>query len=134
MTKRRKKKTPAECRRIRLRNLAKGGAFQWKPGQSGNPNGRPKSKQLSKAYREILLSTIPGDPFGRTVAEVIAQSMAHSALAGNVSAASELADRTEGRPPVAIDVTEHNPLLDLIDSMKKRSAEIGPPEGMEEEN
>jgi Family of unknown function (DUF5681) len=67
------------------------------PGQCGNPSGRPKSASLSKAYRQKLESLFPGDPAGRTYAEVIADRVADDAANGNLNAARELADRAEGR-------------------------------------
>lgn len=70
----------------------------WPKGVSGNPNGRPKSITLSDAYRRILAEPVPGDPAGRTYADVIAEMVAMSATAGSVKAARELADRTEGKP------------------------------------
>ena len=37
-------------------------ATRWKPGQSGNPGGRPKTAPLSHACREVLAQPVPGDP------------------------------------------------------------------------
>ena len=41
---------------------------QWKPGQSGNPKGRPKSITLSEAYRRELAKVDPNDAEGRSFA------------------------------------------------------------------
>ena len=77
----------------------------WKPGQSGNPNGRPK-KPLTEAYKAILAKPIPDEiaaklkvKQGTTYAEVIALALAREAVKGKVAAAAELADRVEGRVP-----------------------------------
>jgi hypothetical protein len=40
----------------------------FKPGQSGNPKGRPKSITLSEAYRRELAKPDPADEHGRTFA------------------------------------------------------------------
>lgn len=80
-----------------LRNLEMGIPFRWQKGQSGNPGGRPKIGELSEAYREVLGEACPLFP-GLTFAQVIAVSMAMHAAGGNVAAAAELADRTEGLP------------------------------------
>lgn len=73
-------------------------------GTSGNPAGRPKSLTLSEAFRRQLSQPVPDDKQGRTFAEVIAAEMCARAFAGDVAAAKELADRTEGKPKQAIDV------------------------------
>jgi hypothetical protein len=46
----------------------------------------------------------PGDTQERTFAEVIAQQLVRSAARGNILAAKEIADRTEGRPKQAVDI------------------------------
>jgi hypothetical protein len=76
----------------------------FKPGQSGNPAGRPKSITLSEALRLELAKVFPGDTQERTFAEVIAQQLVRSAATGNILAAKEIADRTEGRPKQAVDI------------------------------
>jgi hypothetical protein len=86
-------------RRGRVENLK-----PWKKGQSGNINGRPKSAHLSKAYRAILEDVFPGDPAGRSWADVIAERLAKAAAKGDVQAAREMADRVEGRPGSTLEV------------------------------
>ena len=81
-----------------------GKPYQWKKGQSGNPGGRPRINTLSDAYRCKLEEPVPGDSEGRTFAEVIAQTLAEKALAGDIRAAQELADRAEGRARQSIAV------------------------------
>jgi hypothetical protein len=73
-------------------------ATQFKPGQpSANPGGRPRTAPLAQACRELLVQPFPGDAEGRTYAQVIAAKLAEKALAGDIAAAKELADRAEGR-------------------------------------
>lgn len=77
----------------------------FQPGQSGNPGGRPKKTVLSDAYRAQLEKPYPRDRQGRTYAEVIAERLANEAAKkGSVYAASEIGDRTEGRPRQAVEV------------------------------
>jgi predicted transcriptional regulator len=71
---------------------------RFRPGQSGNPKGRPKSITLSEAYRRELAKVDPDDPEGRTRAEVLAEQMYAKAKTGDVQALREMADRTEGKP------------------------------------
>jgi hypothetical protein len=76
---------------------------RFKPGASGNPNGRPKLTLLSEAIRAQLAVEAPHAD-ERTYAEVIAEKLCTEAASGNVHAAREIADRTEGKPKQAIDV------------------------------
>ena len=92
------KSSPENRRKTAEANLARGEAFRFKPGQSGNPGGRPRTAKLSEASRAKLASVIPGDPEGRTYAEGIADKLALLAIKGDIRAAQELADRAEGRP------------------------------------
>jgi hypothetical protein len=103
---------PAPSRRL---------APPWKPGQSGNPSGRPRvARTVSAAYAELL------DTPGRTLKEqlenfhdkrgakfcasdMVAVGMLTSAVnpsnRGQTSAASEITDRTEGKVSQGIDVS-----------------------------
>ena len=62
---------------------------QFKPGQSGNPGGRPKKKPVTEAYEQLI-----SDP---EVAQAIARGIIRAARKGNVRAAAEIADRVEGK-------------------------------------
>jgi hypothetical protein len=76
---------------------------RFKKGETGNPSGRPKLTKLTEALREQLTEEMPSAP-ERTVAEAIARALIREALSGNVQAAREIADRTEGKPKQSIDV------------------------------
>lgn len=67
----------------------------WPKGTSGNPGGRPKSVTLSDAYAKELGSELDD---GTTKAEAVARRMVAKAMRGNLAAASEISDRTEGKP------------------------------------
>lgn len=92
------------ARKPKGKPFAKGNPYTFKPGQSGNPKGRPKSRTLSEAYRAMLACPLPEDPT-RTYADAVAETLCREAVIGNVIAAKELADRTEGRPRQAIDLS-----------------------------
>lgn len=79
--------------------------FQFKPGQSGNPGGRPRTKAVTEAYKSMLAEVDPRDPQGRTYAEIIAGAQIKLASSGDTAAAREVCDRTEGKPRQALDVT-----------------------------
>jgi hypothetical protein len=76
----------------------------FKPGQSGNPAGRPKSITLSEALRLELAKAHPQGDGEQTYAEAIAAILCQTAAQGNILAAKEIADRTEGRPKQAVDI------------------------------
>ena len=95
-----------------------GEATRWKTGQSGNPGGRPKTAPLSNACREWMASQVPGDLEGRTGAQALAKMLGEKALAGDIRAAQELADRAEGRARQSIEV--HNVALrDAFERMSR---------------
>jgi Family of unknown function (DUF5681) len=100
-----KKRSPANRRSAGgdghpIVELGKGTRFQ--PGQSGNPNGKPKWRLLSDTYRAKLAELLPGDKLGRNYAEAITDAVFAAALRGNIGAFQEIADRTEGKPAQAI--------------------------------
>lgn len=82
---------------------------KWQKGQSGNPKGRPKGVTLSEAYRRMLMTVDPRDPEGRTYGELIALAQARAAIKGSTQAAAEIANRTEGKAPQAIELTQASP-------------------------
>jgi hypothetical protein len=81
----------------------KGNNDGFKPGESGNLKGRPKSLTLSEALR-VQLSQVMPDADEQTYAEKIALVLCEEAAKGNVGAAREIADRTEGKPRQSLDV------------------------------
>jgi Family of unknown function (DUF5681) len=71
-------------------------ATQFKPEQSGNPNGRPR-KMVTEALNELLAERVPGDKQKRTKARLLADVLFTQAMKGKTQAAIEIIDRTEGR-------------------------------------
>jgi hypothetical protein len=98
-----------------------GAGTRWKKGQpSPNPGGRPKSRLLSEALRSRLGEVKQGDPAGRTYAEVVAENLVEIACSegpGAVHAASEIADRLEGRSRQQIE------FADITADLRNRSDE-----------
>src|SRR6516164_7460780 len=81
-----------------------GKTTQFKRENRANPGGRPKSAPLSQACRELLAGPVPDDPEGRTYAQAIAETLAQKALAGDIRAAQEIADRAEGRARQSVEI------------------------------
>jgi hypothetical protein len=104
-------------------NIAEDGrSHRWKKGQSGNPSGRPKSKTISNAYRHKLEEEVPNDPERRTWAELIAEAQVRDAVRGNVQAAREIADRTEGKARQSIEF-EDKTLSEAFERMTSEELE-----------
>lgn len=91
----------------------------YKPGQSGNPNGRPFGSQnvstvLTSMLREIAPKVVIDASFikeiskGRkkpTIAEAVAARLIYQAVInGDSKALKELLDRTEGRARQVVDI------------------------------
>lgn len=81
-------------------------ATSWKPGQSGNPKGRPRTTLLSTAYKrwlgedcfdKALIAHVGLDPSKTwSWADVISLGMVKAAIAGKTTAAKEIRESTEG--------------------------------------
>ena len=77
---------------------------------------------LSQACRELLAAQVPDDPEGRTYAEAIAKRLAEKALAGDIRAAQEIADRAEGKARQSIEI-ENTALRDAFERMSNQELE-----------
>jgi hypothetical protein len=66
----------------------------WRPGQSGNPGGRPKTKAFKNALEAELEEAGDDGPSLRK----IARALIDKAATGDIQAIKELADRLDGKP------------------------------------
>ena len=73
-------------------------AHKWKPGQSGNPGGRPKDPGITALQMKILDAECPYDPKGRTWREYLAEKGLLLA-ATKEGALEHLKERLEGKVP-----------------------------------
>ena len=71
----------------------------WRPGQSGNPGGRPKKRVLDEILTELL------EKDGAKEASAIALSVLRKAKDGDLRACQFIAERTQGRPPQALQIS-----------------------------
>jgi len=111
--------------------FAEGNSFgnRFRPGQSGNPAGRPKSITLSEAYRKMLSQADESDPERRTRAEVLAEQIYAKAKTGDVQALREIADRVEGKPrqTLALSVERREQLEQAIAGIMRDAEAAGEP-------
>ena len=98
----------------------------WQPGQSGNPNGRPKrGLALTDVLREHMDASAEGDGVPRK--QRVAEKLYELAMAGNVHALEYIGNRLDGKPTVALSLAggEDSPLhyrLPVIDGGPRRAA------------
>lgn len=105
------------------------GSTPFKPGQTGNPNGRPKKlPNLEKLLANVLGKEDDG---GITEAEKILTKLSDQAKNGNVRASEIIMDRAWGKPKQFVenintninsDMTEEQ-LNDRIAQLFKKSSE-----------
>src|SRR5690348_2430067 len=86
---------------------------QFKPGVSGNPLGRPSKKPITAALDELMPKRVPEAVLRAlrlpgvstkaevTWAQVVARGIAVAAARGKPEAVREIADRLEGKAPLA---------------------------------
>ena len=72
--------------------------YAWKPGQSGNPNGRPPGPTATTVLREMLEAND-----GEKLRE-IAKVLLSLAMTGDIKAIREVLDRAYGKPVQAISI------------------------------
>jgi len=93
----------------------------WKPGQSGNPKGRPKKRDsLISLLKEALEQQCPTDKKKRTWAEVLMEQLLVKAAKGDMVAQRLVWEYVEGKPKQEIeipsDITFH---VRYADELKK---------------
>ena len=93
------------------KNLAEDSkATQFKPGNNANPNGRPKSRPIAAAIREI----IDADDGKRL--QRIARTAVGAAEAGDYRYAKEIMERIDGK---VADKVEHSGRIDSLMTQEK---------------
>ena len=84
----------------------------FKPGQSGNPGGRPKKRPISERYEALAEELLPDDlrlmmklGKGATWGDALAISQYRGALKGKSDAAREIREGIEGRATQRLELT-----------------------------
>lgn len=73
---------------------------QFQPGQSGNPGGKPKQKEMRDALRLALRDDVDAPP--RNKMDAIVRAHVEKALEGDMAAIKEIYDRIDGKVAQAI--------------------------------
>lgn len=97
--------------------------FMWKPGQSGNPKGRPpKGACLTSLLKEFLEQqttlTKDGKPLNRSWMEVFIEAMVMGAIKGKVEYGKEIFNRVEGRVPLALQNPDGSGIMEPLGHAK----------------
>lgn len=100
---------------------------QFKPGQSGNPGGRPKKQpitdylidQLDQPVPEAMKAKLPPifvEVYGThaTFGQVLAFQLVTQGLRGDMQAAKEILDRVEGKVTKKLEHSGRMTLEDLV--------------------
>ncbi|MEX2218510.1 MAG: DUF5681 domain-containing protein [Phycisphaerales bacterium] len=66
----------------------------WKPGQSGNPGGRPRGESITATLRRLVAET---EHNGRPIQDLLAEVLLKEALKGKYPFAREILERLDGR-------------------------------------
>jgi hypothetical protein len=104
--------------------------YHFKPGQSGNPAGKPKRKPITDRYREQLEVLAPRDvaeeiglPPTATMADVIARRMAIRAINSRqaVEATREMREAIEGKAPSTLVDFSHKEIVVNVNYGSRRN-------------
>lgn len=107
----------------------------WKPGQSGNPNGRIGDKPWREALRRALARAAGKNGGVAEGLDSIAAAVVTLAQQGDMNAIKEIADRLDGKAAQSVDVnmTHERPIAELTDAELTRiAAERGSSAGVAE--
>lgn len=102
--------------------MSKEDLIPFKPGQSGNPKGRPKGSlnrsTIAKKWLEVMQDSknpISGEIEKLSQADLMTLALIHKARKGDVSAYKQLMDSAFGLPQQNVNVTEEKPIFPGID-------------------
>lgn len=88
---------------------------QWKPGQSGNPNGRPPKAWTMSTLIEEALEEVEAQS-GKSFKHLVAKRLAHMAVGGDIQAIKEINDRIDGKARQFTDITSGGDKITGIDA------------------
>lgn len=83
--------------------------WQFQPGQSGNPNGRPKK---GTAITDVLREMLEANP---DIKRKLSNKLLELALEGDLAAINILLDRLEGKPNITATLNHRGPPRPILD-------------------
>jgi hypothetical protein len=111
------KRSPENRKQNRKKGLPKEAEpFKFKPGQSGNPGGRPKKTPLTDLYRELVDDPEVLDEIRNSV-----RQMVKSGRMVGMLQLKEMAERVEGKVKQQIEAEVTVNLADAIAAARKRA-------------
>ena len=107
--------------------MPKNNKTSWKPGQSGNPNGRPRKgetlkEQFEKVLEEEYVRTLQNgtkEPTGFKKKEILAEAIFRFAISGSATHANIILDRVYGRVPIRVDAPGMQEAMSMTDEQYK---------------
>lgn len=109
--------------------------WQFKPGQSGNPDGRPK--KVTSEYEKMLETQItekmatayklPETCVGQTFREAIAFGQGAAGARGATEAAREIADRVEGKVETGLRIRDETAVEEILRRLWIKKMGTSPP-------
>ena len=94
---------------------------RFQPGESGNPNGRPKGSKnrstIARKWLEVMQDAknpITGELEKLSQEDLMTLAIIHKARKGDVNAYKQLMDSAFGMPTQQIDVTTEKPIFNGI--------------------
>ena len=109
-----KPKTPGESGNVT--NITR-----WKPGQSGNPKGRPKKADcLTSLLKEEIERIDPEDAEGRTHKQLIVLATMTLAKRGNATALKEVWERMDGKTANKLEIQDSPNAILLAKALSRK--------------
>lgn len=91
---------------------------QWKPGESGNPSGRPAGKSITAELRKLIEKGTNAEDMARILYE-----MAKRMSPDQMRAFKELLDRTDGKVPDTHKLESDVPITIIFKPTERDAAE-----------
>ncbi|MGE5754265.1 MAG: DUF5681 domain-containing protein [Planctomycetaceae bacterium] len=97
--------------------------YQFRPGQSGNPGGRPKNLTLTDRLRRVLDQASPS---GETIGDGVVRVLVELAVAGDRRAILDIFERVDGKVPPVVEATHDEAYAGAAEIIRARQSGRGP--------